>query len=506
MEAKLLSQVRFGADLAKEVKPWPRMQAVEAFEGSQALTQCLTDGAEKVSTWPSFMRELFGRLYTGDKCKATAEPRQEGAYANQLHATLDELPEWKRLVERCWGDTYSASLASLGMGERLQAQVPEHACDAQRARRHAELFQEEYEALCEEMRQQGRPLPPEPPELTQAKQDLARAEAEAKKMAEQMAADASQIRNAARGAVQQANQRMDDIDNALAGCGWGVGDAGAGEASGAAVKAAVANRLLNSTRLREIFELAGRMQDIMRHTQASKVRRGAGELTDIEAGNSISRLLPTELMLLKHPKARYLLARKLHEASALQYHLEDREPKGKGPIVVCIDDSGSMHGQRDIWAKAIALALLELARRQKRDFCFCTFSTKLTYRFVEKVNKKALPQDLIDALLHHTGGGTKFDPPLEWAFECIARAERMKEADVIFISDGDCRAQSSEAHKAKAKALGARVVGIAVGHSAIHATGTGTMQDFCDVVHPVTDVADPKEGGGDDAARAVFSI
>src|SRR6476619_3956255 len=43
-----------------------------------------------------------------------------------------------------------------------------------------------------------------------------------------------------------------------------------------------------------------------------------------------------------------------------------REPVGKGPIIVSVDESGSMEGEKAHTAKALALALAWIARRQRR--------------------------------------------------------------------------------------------------------------------------------------------
>ena len=39
---------------------------------------------------------------------------------------------------------------------------------------------------------------------------------------------------------------------------------------------------------------------------------------------------------------------------------------GKGPVIVCTDESGSMHGEKNHTSKALALAMAWVARRQKR--------------------------------------------------------------------------------------------------------------------------------------------
>jgi hypothetical protein len=48
--------------------------------------------------------------------------------------------------------------------------------------------------------------------------------------------------------------------------------------------------------------------------------------------------------------------------------LKGVENLGKGPIIVCQDKSGSMDGQRDEWATAVAIAMSELATKQNRAF------------------------------------------------------------------------------------------------------------------------------------------
>jgi Mg-chelatase subunit ChlD len=58
----------------------------------------------------------------------------------------------------------------------------------------------------------------------------------------------------------------------------------------------------------------------------------------------------------------------------MQFKLEGKEKEGKGPLIVCIDNSGSMAGEREEWAKGFALGLLTIAKKQKREFCIIHFS------------------------------------------------------------------------------------------------------------------------------------
>src|SRR6185312_10631442 len=84
-----------------------------------------------------------------------------------------------------------------------------------------------------------------------------------------------------------------------------------------------------------------------------------------------------ELAGLLHPRRMLALLRDLVESRALQYKLEGSESLGKGPLVVCLDKSGSMAGAADIWATAVALALLEVAQRQRRPFALLSFDARV---------------------------------------------------------------------------------------------------------------------------------
>jgi len=472
------------------------MQSAWSLTGEQS-EKTLTDGTEKVSSWPGFVREVFSRLYSGDRLTSTPEIRREHRWASQLHSMLDDLPEWKRLAERCRGDSYACKAATIGLSSGVIESIPEHCHDAEYSRRMVELLQDDWDLALDR-----NPAAPPPPGLQDAQSALDGARTEADANASGL--NASGIRQAMRGAIAGASEHLDELDKAASACGWGTEDSGEGGESAAATKAALAERLKDSRKLVEIMELAGRMRDIMRETQAQKVRHGASELTDIELGADLGRLLPSELVALRHPGMKLLLYRRLLERGCLQYRLEAKEKLGKGPLVVCIDDSGSMHGSREVWSKAVALALLELARRQNRTFAYCTFSRQITREFVEPIGRKTSPVDLLDHLASFSGGGTDFDIPLKWALDRIEEDDRLEEADVIFISDGECACRGERIVKERIAKAGAHVWGVALGPDAVRSTGPGTMSSFCDQLWPITDLANKDQEL--DAAKGVLGV
>ncbi|WP_443258258.1 vWA domain-containing protein [Virgibacillus sp. L01] len=68
--------------------------------------------------------------------------------------------------------------------------------------------------------------------------------------------------------------------------------------------------------------------------------------------------------------------RKFVEGQTMVYDKKGKETLGKGPIILCLDESGSM---RDLesQSKGFALALISYAKKQKRDFALISFSNFL---------------------------------------------------------------------------------------------------------------------------------
>src|SRR5699024_9466670 len=103
------------------------------------------------------------------------------------------------------------------------------------------------------------------------------------------------------------------------------------------------------------------------------------------------------------------------------------------PIILCLDQSGSMH-KLDYQSKGFALALMSIAKRQKRDFCYIPFSIKTqVYRFV-KGNISS--SEMIQLSENFLGGGTNFGLPLNKSLEIINES-RFKQSDIVFVTDGE---------------------------------------------------------------------
>jgi uncharacterized protein with von Willebrand factor type A (vWA) domain len=198
-------------------------------------------------------------------------------------------------------------------------------------------------------------------------------------------------------------------------------------------------RLAGSHRLRRICELAGRLERVAAQKARSKVKPGVGEVHGIGLGGlqDLARLLPSELVALRRwPLRLHLLARLLQQ-KALVYAMTGREPQARGPIVVLLDESGSMReAGKDIWSKAVCLALLSTATRQRRAWHLIAFNGAIV-REVSIPAGHATVTEIQSALDHGCRGGTDFDAPVLRAVEIIRKSPTMKQADVVVITDGE---------------------------------------------------------------------
>ena len=131
----------------------------------------------------------------------------------------------------------------------------------------------------------------------------------------------------------------------------------------------------------------------------------------------------------------------LVDGKLLQYALSGHAKKSKGPIICCIDESGSMGGQLEYWAKAVALALLDTAQRENRDFLVIHYSGEYSPRQLPEHDfPKNSPPDIEKTIAmaeKFINGGTNFEPPLKLAMEYIDNKPEFSKADIVFITDGE---------------------------------------------------------------------
>ena len=88
------------------------------------------------------------------------------------------------------------------------------------------------------------------------------------------------------------------------------------------------------------------------------------------------------------------------------------EPVGKGPVIVCVDESGSMSGDKIHTAKALALALAWVARHQRRWCALVAYSGDSGERLLAVPPGRWDEGRLADWLSAFIGRGGEIDIPV----------------------------------------------------------------------------------------------
>ena len=360
-----------------------------------------------------FEDELFDRLYEGDGERIT-EGHDDGtlrAWAEKVHDACTQLPSFTRLAAECRGD---ADAAALGV-----------------------------ESLLEELGDQKDPAPDE--------RLLRRA------LGRGCATSSAKI------------EELRESKEGLAGVSFGTDDSGA-DGTATSLQGSLAARLRRDERLRRIALLAGRFKRIAAQKHRQKTRHGADEIVDVETGADLARLLPAELARLGRPALRLAFLRDLTERRCLQYRMAGSETLGRGPLVVCLDKSDSMEGLPDVWATAVALALLDVAQRERRSFVVLGFNTAVTHEAMVKPGE-LLP---IETLTVSTGGGTDIGAVLDRAVNVIRSEGAMRKADIVLITDGESDKATAGRIRSVAQDLDITILGFGIGVEA------ASLAPWCD--------------------------
>lgn len=197
--------------------------------------------------------------------------------------------------------------------------------------------------------------------------------------------------------------------------------------------------------LRKILALSGRMIRLCRGLQRKKQRHGCDEIVGVTQGGALDSVLTSELIALCGEPDLQLLELltmyRLVQKSLLCRHRRAMEPVGKGPIVIVVDESGSMSGDKIITAKALAMALAWLARNQNRWCGLVGFAggTEGHTHVIPPVGDKS-PVKMVEWLEHFYSGGNDLDVPLKELPEVywpafVESGLRRGDTDVVMITD-----------------------------------------------------------------------
>src|SRR5262245_8125834 len=184
------------------------------------------------------------------------------------------------------------------------------------------------------------------------------------------AAEMAALRAAGK-ALSRAAEEVEAMNEAAGALGLGPGSPGSNDPRAVA---ALFRRVRNDFALRCICEMAGRFRRLAQSRQRMKSSHGVDEVAGVELGGDLAKLLPVELARIALPELELDTLRRLAERQCMQRYVRGAEPVGRGPVLVSVDESGSMIGDKAHTAKALALAVAWVARRQRRWCALIAYS------------------------------------------------------------------------------------------------------------------------------------
>jgi uncharacterized protein with von Willebrand factor type A (vWA) domain len=160
------------------------------------------------------------------------------------------------------------------------------------------------------------------------------------------------------------------------------------------------------------------------------------EVYDIGLGNELARLLPCELLALRNPRRKKDFLRRLLARQLLTYQITGRE--SSGPLVLLVDVSHSMAGEKELAAKALAIALAEVAAARGQRVHAMLFGSRTAPLWqVDFAGRRPQRQQILALAETFFGGGTDFERPISAAVELIAK-HKQGAGQIVLISDGLC--------------------------------------------------------------------
>jgi len=390
---------------------------------------------------PGFSEELYHRLYSESPNELPAVAGN--ATRKRMHALVDELPEFDVLKTLTRRDPMWAGMAAATLGAKVAPCVPKTANVKK----------------CEDILAGLEMMSEENPENAKIADAIVKAQTALETAVDLDATqaaklDESAIRHNLRAAIGQATGEIQEAEMALAMLGYGSGQGGSSAPVNPGVAIELAKRVKASPTLSAIIALAGKLTRTARAKRAARSEYARSEVVGVEQTSQVDRLLGSEMALLNDPDMSNDLLIRLTEKRALGFKMSGKDKLAKGPIVLMLDQSGSMcEDSKDVWAKAITLAIYDAARSDNRGFSVVLYNDGV-------IANRAItsPADMLDILASGPDGGTSYDQAMQ-----ISLAMASTKSDIILISDGDAPTEMAATCMAKANAMHTRIFGIGIG-------------------------------------------
>lgn len=174
------------------------------------------------------------------------------------------------------------------------------------------------------------------------------------------------------------------------------------------------------------------------------------DILGVTVGNDLNALLPTELahcadddledlFVYKYVTRKLQTFRYKSEIMQPARRLEIKPATVKGPMIVCLDTSGSMVGKPEKIAYSLLVKILEIADRQRRSCFLIAFSVSVNPIDVRKERAR-----LLEFFSTTSCGDTDATRMLQTTFRLLQSSKEYMNADILWISDFKIPLSSSE--------------------------------------------------------------
>lgn len=220
-----------------------------------------------------------------------------------------------------------------------------------------------------------------------------------------------------------------------------------------------ANYFSQDKEAQKIADLLGKMRQIEQSSKVETITQTISvpvpvtdvnskeEIIGLKLGKDLEYVIPSELALMADPETAILFDLKYLESKLVCFELqgtafqdeqqeitteiEIKEDNKLGPMILCVDTSGSMSGIPENIAKAISLYLGKKAKAEQRKCFVINFSTGIETFEISATKGIA---DLVSFLSKSFHGGTDAAPALRYALS-LCQSENYEKADILMISD-----------------------------------------------------------------------
>jgi len=217
--------------------------------------------------------------------------------------------------------------------------------------------------------------------------------------------------------------------------------------------------LRNDQGVQALIDLMGKVNQIKQSEKIEKINHtitqmvqvpdinSKEEIVGLRLGKDLEHALPSELVLMADPETSLLFDLKYLESGLMCFDLQGMqsiahqhqieieqtvaEDETKGPMIICVDTSGSMQGAPETIAKAITMLMVLKAKQDNRACYLINFSTSIE---TLDLSGGFAMENLISFLQKSFYGGTDVAPAISAGLTTMSTDE-YKNADMLIISD-----------------------------------------------------------------------